>query len=117
MKNFVNCEIAVLAVTAVLVLGGCGDDESFSPVSKGRDYDYVYTSAKDLSKTPCNENRDGRRAEVDKDLYECIFDTQDSVYIWVGENDTLTAEGEEFHRAESSSSSRTFSGSVALKSS
>lgn len=85
---------------------GCGDDDSsFSPVTKSHSYDYTYTSAEDLSKTPCNENRDGRRAEVDKDLYECIFDTQDSVYIWVGENDTLTAEGEEFHRAESSSSS------------
>ena len=107
MKNFVNCEIAVLAVTAVLVLGGCGDDESFSPVSKGRDYDYVYTSAKDLSKTPCNEMRKNREAVIgrDKDRYECRFDYQDSVYIWVGYSDTLTAEGREYHRTESSSSS------------
>ena len=87
---------------------GCGDDDSsFSPVTKSHSYDYTYTSAEDLSKTPCNDNRDGRRAEIgsEKDIYECVFDSQDSVYLWVGENDTLTAEGEEFHRAESSSSS------------
>ena len=87
---------------------GCGDDDSsFSPVAKSHSSDYTYTSAEDLSKTPCNDNRDGRRAEIgsEKDIYECVFDSQDSVYIWVSKNDTLTAEGEEFHRAESSSSS------------
>ena len=108
MKTFVNWEIAVLAVTAVLVLGGCGDDDSFSPVSRDRGYEYAYTSAKDLSKTPCDSMRKGREAAIgrDKDIYECIFDEQDSVYLWAGEDDTLTAVGREFHRAESSSSSR-----------
>lgn len=85
---------------------GCGDDDSFSPVAKNRGYDYAYTTAKGLSETPCNEMREGRDAVIgrDKDLYECRFDRVDSVYIWVGDNDTLTAEGREFKRAESSSS-------------
>ena len=39
-----------------------------------------------------------------KDRYECIFDERDSVYLWAGESDTLTAKGGEFVRAESSSS-------------
>ena len=84
----------------------CGDDDSFSPVAKNRGYDYAYTTAKGLSETPCNEMREGRDAVIgrDKDLYECRFDRVDSVYIWVGDNDTLTAEGREFKRAESSSS-------------
>lgn len=84
----------------------CGDDDSFSPVAKNRGYDYAYTTTKGLSETPCNEMREGRDAVIgrDKDLYECRFDRVDSVYIWVGDNDTLTAEGREFKRAESSSS-------------
>ena len=86
----------------------CGDDDSFSPVARDRGYEYAYTSAKDLSKTPCDSMRKGREAAIgrDKDIYECIFDEQDSVYLWAGDYDTLTAVGREFHRAESSSSSR-----------
>ena len=91
-----------------LFLAACGDDDSFSPISKNRGYDYAYTSAKDLSKTPCDSMRKGRDAAIgrDKDIYECIFDEQDSIYLWAGDYDTLTAVGREFHRAESSSSSR-----------
>lgn len=89
------------------VFTACGDDDSFSPVSKNRGYDYAYTTAKDLSKTPCNDMREGREAVIgrNKDSYVCKFDYQDSVYIWVGYDDTLTAVGKEFVRAESSSSS------------
>ena len=91
----------------------CGDDDSFSPVSKNRGYDYAYTSAEGLSKTPCNEMREGREAVIgrDKDQYECLFDRIDSVYIWAGESDTLTATGKEFVRAESSSSEESGSSS------
>lgn len=91
-----------------LFLVACGDDDDFSPVAKNRGYDYAYTTAKGLSETPCNEMREGREAVIgrDKDRYECRFDRADSVYIWVGYDDTLTAEGHEFHRVESSSSSR-----------
>jgi uncharacterized protein (TIGR02145 family) len=88
------------------LLVACGDDDSFSPVAKNRGYDYAFVSPSDIAKTPCNEMREGREAVVgrDKDHYECKFDYKDSVYIWVGYDDTLTAEGREFHRAESSSS-------------
>ena len=91
-----------------LFLAACGDDDSFSPVARDRGYEYAYTSAKDLSKTPCDSMRKGRDAAIgrDKDIYECIFDEQDSIYLWAGDYDTLTAVGREFHRAESSSSSR-----------
>ena len=106
-------------VASVLLLAGCGDDESFSPVAKNRGYDYAYTTAKDLSKTPCNEMREGREAVIgrSKDRYECEFDYRDSVYLWVGYDDTLTAEGREFHRAESSSSSSRYSSSSSYSSS
>lgn len=89
-----------------LFLVACGDDDDFSPVAKNRGYDYAYTTAKGLSETPCNEMREGREAVIgrDKDRYECRFDRADSVYIWVGYDDTLTAEGREFIRPESSSS-------------
>ena len=98
--------LAALAFAASF-LTGCGDDDSFSPVSKNRGYDYAYTSAKNLSETPCNEMREGREAVIgrNKDRYECRYDYKDSVYIWVGYDDTLTAEGREFNRPESSSSS------------
>ena len=91
-----------------LFLAGCGDDDSFAPVSKDRGYDYAYTSAKDLSKTPCNEMREGREAVIgrEKESYYCQFDKRDSVYIWAGYNDTLTANGKEFIRKDASSSSR-----------
>ena len=89
MKGFSICNVASLAALAF-------------------GYEYAYTSAKDLSKTPCDSMRKGREAAIgrDKDIYECIFDEQDSIYLWAGEDDTLTAVGREFHRAESSSSSR-----------
>ena len=109
MKHLSSYKITSLAALAFgfTLLAGCGDDDSFSPVSKNRGYDYAYTSAKDLSKTPCDEMREGREAVIgrDKDRYECRFDRADSIYIWVGYDDTLTAEGLEFVRAESSSSS------------
>ena len=99
--------LIVASSVFVLLLNACGDDDSFSPVSRNRGYDYAYTSTKGLSETPCNEVREGREAVIgrDKDRYECRFDRTDSIYIWVGEYDTLTAEGREFSRPESSSSS------------
>ena len=90
-----------------IVLTACGDDDSdFSPVSKNRGYDYALKSASEFQEYPCNEMREGRNAIVgrDKDNYVCTFDSRDSVYIWVGETDTLTAEGRKFERTESSSS-------------
>lgn len=95
-----------VCVASTFFIAACGDDDSFSPISRNRGYDYAYTSAKDLSKTPCDSMRNGRTAVIgrDKDFYECVFDKQDSVYLWVSDYDTLTAEGREFHRAESSSS-------------
>ena len=108
MKSFSSCKAASLAalVFGLAILAACGDDDSFSPVAKNRGYDYAYTSAKGLSETPCNEMREGREAVIgrEKDRYECIFDERDSVYLWAGESDTLTAKGGEFVRAESSSS-------------
>ena len=91
-----------------LFLAACSDDDSFSPVARDRGYEYAYTSAKDLSKTPCDSMRKGREAAIgrDKDIYECIFDEQDSIYLWAGYNDTLTANGKEFIRKDASSSSR-----------
>ncbi len=110
MKKFLllpgHGSLFVAGTLFALFLVACGDDESFSPVAKNRGYDYAYTTAKGLSETPCNEMREGREAVIgrDKDRYECRFDRSDSVYIWVGYDDTLTAEGREFHRVESSSS-------------
>ena len=110
MKKFLllpgHGSLFVAGTLFALFLVACGDDDDFSPVAKNRGYDYAYTTAKGLSETPCNEMREGREAVIgrDKDRYECRFDRADSVYIWVGYDDTLTAEGREFHRAESSSS-------------
>lgn len=110
MKKFLllpgHGSLFIAGTLFALFLVACGDDDDFSPVAKNRGYDYAYTTAKGLSETPCNEMREGREAVIgrDKDRYECRFDRADSVYIWVGYDDTLTAEGREFHRAESSSS-------------
>ena len=84
-----------VCVASTFFIAACGDDDSFSPISRNRGYDYAYTSAKDLSKTPCDSMRNGRTAVIgrDKDFYECVFDKQDSVYLWVSDYDTLTAEG------------------------
>ena len=75
------------------------------PVAKNRGYDYAFVKTNEFADYPCNEMREGREAVVgrDKDRYECIFDERDSVYLWAGESDTLTAKGREFVRAESSS--------------
>ena len=95
---------ALLLGTAFLA--GCGDDD-FTPVSKNRGYDYAFTSNKEFADYPCNEMREGREAIVgrDKESYFCEFDEIDSVYIWAGYNDTLTAKGKEFVRKDASSSS------------
>ena len=117
MKRLSNNKVAYIAALAfgLTILAACGDDDSFSPVARDRGYEYAYTSAKDLSKTPCDSMRKGRDAAIgrDKDIYECIFDEQDSIYLWAGDYDTLTAVGREFHRAESSSSSNGDGGSEA----
>lgn len=125
MKKFLllpgHGSLFVAGTLFALFLVACGDDDDFSPVAKNRGYDYAYTTAKGLSETPCNEMREGREAVIgrDKDRYECRFDRADSVYIWVGYDDTLTAEGREFHRAESSSSllysSSSYSSSSSLR--
>ena len=98
-------------ITALLLgtafLAGCGDDDDFAPVSRNRGYDYALKTTKEFADYPCNEMREGREAVVgrDKDSYYCQFDYRDSVYIWAGYDDTLTATGKEFVRAGSSSSS------------
>ena len=88
-------------------LAGCGDDDDFAPVSRNRGYDYAFTSTKEFADYPCNDVREGREAVVgrEKESYYCQFDYRDSVYIWAGYDDTLTAYGKEFVREESSSSS------------
>ena len=103
-KKFI---VALLLGTAFLA--GCGDDDNFTPVAKNRGYDYAFTTTKEFADYPCNEMRVGREAVVgrEKESYYCeLFDETDSVYIWAGYNDTLTATGKEFVRAGSSSSSR-----------
>ena len=80
---------------------------SASKDSRDGGYDYAFTSTDEFALCPCNELREGRDAFVgrDKDLFTCVFDRADSLYLWVGYEDTLTAVGLEYHRAESSSSS------------
>ena len=102
--------LATLLVATLLC--ACGDDDSdFIPVSRDRGYDYSFTSTKDFEDTPCNEQHEGREAVVgrDKDLYTCVFDRADSLYLWIGDEDTLTATGKEFVRKDVSSSSRSSS--------
>ena len=94
-------------VFSAIIFNACGDDDSFAPISKDRGYEYSIKSKSDFADIPCNEKREGREAVVgrDKDSYICKFDYRDSAYIWIGDTDTLTAEGRDFKRAESSSSS------------
>lgn len=98
--------LLVASLASAALIAGCGDDESFSPVAKNRGYDYAFVKTNEFAEYPCNEMREGREAVVgrEKDRYECIFDERDSVYLWAGESDTLTAKGHEFVRAESSNS-------------
>ncbi|MBR4784100.1 MAG: hypothetical protein IK012_02465 [Fibrobacter sp.] len=99
IQYFACLSLGAVAFTA------CGDDE-FTPISKDRGYEYSIKSKSDFADIPCNEKREGREAVVgrDKDSYICKFDYRDSAYIWIGDTDTLTAEGRDFKRAESSSS-------------
>ena len=110
MKLSVFGVFARLAVSALVAcfLISCGDDDDdFSPVARNRGYDYAFVSTGEFAEYPCNEMREGRDAAVgrDKDIYTCVFDRADSLYLWVGDEDTLTAIGREYHRPESSSSS------------
>ena len=109
----------VTSLASAALIAGCGDDESFSPVAKNRGYDYAFVKTNDFAEYPCNEMREGREAVVgrEKDRYECIFDERDSVYLWAGESDTLTAKGHEFVRAESSNSEEESSDSDGFSSS
>lgn len=104
--------LCVLATTTIFFTA-CSDDDDFSPVSKNRGYDYAFKSNNGFADYPCNEMREGREAIVgrDKESYFCEFDEIDSVYIWAGYNDTLTAKGKEFVRKNVSSSSRESSSS------
>lgn len=108
-RRFLGSIQAILwTCVATISLAGCGDDESVSTAENGQGDDYTLEKTSDFSKFPCDETRESKEAVVgnDKDRYECVYDSRDSVYIWVSDKDTLTAEGNEFHRAESSSSSK-----------
>ena len=108
------------AFAAAFIVAGCGDDDSSSPVTKNEVFTHWVTSATDLEEFPCNKMREGRDAVVSRDeeeIYTCMFDRVDSVYIWAGENDTLTAKGREFVRAQSSSSRKSSSSSKRVESS
>ena len=116
MKKLTAGSISVHLLATLLVaalLCACGDDDDFTPVAKNRGYDYAFTSKDEFAEYPCNEQREGRDAAVgrDKDIYTCVFDRADSVYLWIGDEDTLTAEGKEFMRKTSSSSSDEYSSS------
>jgi len=121
-KNRWMAEVTMLLGLAFFA--GCGDDDSFTPVSRDRDYDYVLSSTGEFEEYECNKAREGRVAVVgrDNDRFTCEYDESESVYIWAGESDTLTAEGDEFVRSEassggSSSSEESSSSSVAMSSS
>ena len=105
--------LALTALFTALLLAACGDDDDFTPVAKNRGYDYAFTSVDKFAEYPCNEQREGRDAAVgrDKDMYTCVFDRADSLYLWAGDEDTLTATGKEFIREESSSSEKSSSSS------
>jgi len=102
----IPCLVALAFAASFLT--ACSDDDDFSPVSRNRGYDYAFTSTKNFADYPCNDVREGREAVVgrEKESYYCQFDYRDSVYIWAGYDDTLTAYGKEFVRSDASSSSR-----------
>ncbi|MBO7412049.1 MAG: hypothetical protein J6U20_00050 [Fibrobacter sp.] len=102
---------------ATISLTGCGDDESVSTAVNGQGDDYTLEKISEFSKYPCDETRESRGAVVgsEKERYECVYDSRDSVYLWVSDNDTLTAEGNEFLRAEPSSSSKKAKSSSSTK--
>ena len=108
-RRFFGGMLAILwTCVATISLTGCGDDESVSTAENGQGDDYTLEKTSDFSKHPCDESRESRGAVVgsDKVRYECVYDSRDSVYLWVSDKDTLTAEGNEFQRAESSSSTK-----------
>ena len=111
--------LTLMVLFTALFFTACGDDDDFTPVAKNRGYDYAFTSVDKFAEYPCNEQREGREAVVgrDKDSYYCEFDSRDSVYLWIGDEDTLTATGKEFVREESSSSSDDDASSSRLSSS
>ena len=108
-RRFFGGMLAILwTCVATISLTGCGDDESVSTAENDQGDDYTLEKTSDFSKHPCDESRESRGAVVgsDKVRYECVYDSRDSVYLWVSDKDTLTAEGNEFQRAESSSSTK-----------
>ena len=65
---------------------GCGDDDSsFSPVAKSHSSDYTYTSAEDLSKTPCNEMRKGRGTQFDPQILDVFLDLAGKLRLLTGQ--------------------------------
>ena len=107
-RFFGSIQAILWTCVATISLTGCGDDESVSTAENGQGDDYTLEKTSDFSKHPCDESRESRGAVVgsDKDRYECVYDSRDSVYLWVSDKDSLTAEGNEFQRAESSSSTK-----------
>ena len=77
LKKFIPC-------IALTFLVACGDDDDFTPVAKNRGYDYAFVSKSEFADYPCNDVREGRDAVVgrDKDMYTCVFNRADSLYLW-----------------------------------
>ena len=94
-------KLAFFALASFLLVA-CSDDESFGPTSGGdkEESKSLYEQFKDR---PCNSSREGREVVVGKNSrYTCMYDDDLWAYIWVSDDDTLTAEGKKFRQSSSS---------------
>ena len=100
-------KLAIFALASILLVA-CSDDESFGPTSGG-DKEESKSLYKQFKDRPCNSSREGREVIVGKNTrYTCMYDDYLWEYVWVSDDDTLTAEGRPLRQ---SSSSRAYSSS------
>ena len=98
---FKYAEIVAITTICGTILLACGDDEN---VSSPAGTNYTFSSAKDLSNTPCTKKIEGKTAyfEPEDAILSCKFSDQYDEWVWVNQDIQNTGD-----KKSSSSSAKT----------
>ena len=113
---FKYAEIVAITTICGAILLACGDDEN---VSSPAGTNYTFSSAKDLSNTPCTKKIEGKTAyfEPEDAILSCKFSNQYDEWVWVNQDIQNTGDKKSSSSSAKTSDTKNSSSSQKAKSS
>ena len=113
---FKYAEIVAITTICGTILLACGDDEN---VSSPAGTNYTFSSAKDLSNTPCTKKIEGKTAyfEPEDAILSCKFSDQYDEWVWVNQDIQNTGDKKSSSSSAKTSDTKNSSSSQKAKSS